>query len=247
MLELTRDTRIDAARSALRHGAGLFETIRLQGGEARWLELHLERMASGCAFLGLDAPPSVEAVQAFLDREAITTGIDFGVLRLLAVDGFLCVFAESLVVTDPAPASLGRSLETVRFSADPLHRFKTTSYLANLRLTREAAERGLDEVVALNEHGRLTDGGRTTLFAILGGRAYTPPVADGALPGIARRVLLEAGLAQETTLSWDDLDHCEAVFLANALRGALPVARIEGFGARPVEHSMIAEAKARLN
>lgn len=241
MLELTCDTTVDLPRSALRHGAGLFETVRLREGHAWRLELHLERLAAGCAFLGLEAPPDAASVLDFLAAHGIGAGLAFGALRLIAADGLLRVFAEALPAPDRAAVSLGRSLETVRFSIDPLHRFKTLSYLENLRLGQEASERGLFEVVALNERGLLTDGGRTNLFAVLGGQVYTPPVAEGALPGIARRVLLEAGLASETTLRWEDLEGAEALFLANALRGALPVERLEG-SARDASHPAILRA-----
>lgn len=244
MLELSCETQVDLARSGLRHGAGLFETLRLEAGVPRWIDLHLERLAAGCAFLGFQAPPELEVVASFV--ESVGSGIAYGVLRLVAADGVLRVFAEPLPPREPVPASLGRSLETVRFSGDPLLRFKTLSYLPNLRMAAEAAERGLFEVVALNERGRLTDGGRTSLFAVIGGQVYTPPVSEGALPGVARRILLEAGLATEGALRWEDLERAEALFLANALRGVIPVDRVEGRSGWEVAHPAILRAVAAL-
>ena len=67
-----------------------------------------------------------------------------------------------------------------RRSANPLNRFKTMAYLENLLLTREAEDRALYEVVALNESGRLTDGGRTNLFLVTGDEILTPPVVIDA-------------------------------------------------------------------
>lgn len=228
MLELSADTQVDLRSSGIRHGLGLFETIRVQKGEPRWLELHLERLAGGCAFLGMAPPPLAATVRAYLSAHGECAKVGQGVLRLIAADGFLRVFVESLPPPLPASVELGRSLETVRFTGNPLNRFKTLSYLENLRLAEEARSRGLFEVLALNERGHLCDGGRTSLFAVLGGRVWTPPVGEGALPGIARRVLLEAGLAAEATLTWQDLEGAESVFLANALRGAILVNRVEG-------------------
>jgi len=246
MLELTLDTRVEIARSSLRHGAGLFETLRMSAGKPRRLELHLERLASGCAFLGFEPPPDAEAVWAFLRAHEVGASLESTVLRLLAADGKLVAFAESLPPGGAPFVDIGRSLETVRFSGNPLNRFKTVSYLENLRIAQEAQARGLFEVIAGNERGVLTDGGRTTLFAVIGGRAFTPPVGDGALPGIARRVLLDAGLAVEASLRWEDLARAEAVFVANALRGVLPVARIDTHGSLPVEHPLVARAAACL-
>ena len=227
MLELTLETRVDLARSDARHGLGLFETIRIQDGTPHWLELHLERLATGCAFLGLEAPPDAEAVREFLSSHRLCTHLERGILRLIAADGALRAFAGPMDGTSPQSASLGLSAETVRFSGNPLNRFKTLSYLENLRLSREASRRGLFEVVALNERGHLSDGGRTSLFLLRKGRLLTPPVTEGALPGIARRLLLEAGLASELPLDREDLERAEGILLANALRGAIPVAWVE--------------------
>jgi len=246
MLELSLDTKVELATSALRHGAGLFETIRIQRGEPRWMELHLERMASGCAFLGFDSPPDIQEVRDFLHVHGVGASMGFGVLRFIAADGRLLAFAEPLQSQPTKLANLGLSLETVRFSGNPLNRFKTLSYLENLRLAQEAARRGHFDAIAPNEKGFLSDGGRTTLFAVIDGRIFTPPVADGALPGIARRVLLDAGFAVEASLRWEDLARTEAVFLANALRGVIPAGNIEGHGSRPVDHPAFAKARECL-
>jgi branched-chain amino acid aminotransferase len=246
MLELTTETRVDLARSGARQGLGLFETIRIQRGEPRWMELHLERLALGCVFLGLEPPPDAVAVREYVIAHTSCAALELGVLRLLAVDDALHVFAEPLRLPNPQTASLGRSLETIRFSGNPLNRFKTLSYLENLRLTQEATERDLFEVIALNEKGHLTDGGRTSLFIVRGGRVFSPPTLDGALPGVARRVLLEAGVATEATLVWADLEGAEAVFLANALRGVMPVDRLEGAGVLDVTHPAVRWAAESL-
>jgi para-aminobenzoate synthetase/4-amino-4-deoxychorismate lyase len=49
-------------------------------------------------------------------------------------------------------------------------------------------------------------------------------VADGALPGVMRSVLLDdpALGASERRLARADLDAAEAILVCNALRGALP-------------------------
>lgn len=245
MLELSLDTTVDLTRSAVRHGCGAFETLRITQGKPWRLDLHLERLAAGCAFLGLAAPPECLVVADFLNKLAVGTSLETGVLRLLAADGRLIVYAEPLA-SAPEPVALGLSCETVRFSGNLLTRFKTLSYLENLQLTREAARRGLFEVLAPNEQGYLTDGGRTTVFVVQKDRVLTSPVAAGALPGIARRVLLEAGYASEAPLRWEDLIQAEAVFLANALRGVLPVQEIEGQGRRNPEHPAISKARRLL-
>jgi len=246
MLELTADTRLDLTSSSLRHGLGLFETLRITRGRPWRLELHLARLAAGCRFLGLDEPPPAMQVLDFLQLSTSCPGLGQGVLRLVAADGRLRVWSEVLDGATPAAASIGRSQETVRYSGNPLNRYKTTSYLENRRLAEEAQRRGLFEVVAPNEQGLLTDGGRTSLFVVRGGRVDTPPVATGALPGIAREALLTAGLVREAPLTWPELVDADALFLANALRGAIPVGELDGHGLRDTSHPLLTEARVLL-
>jgi branched-chain amino acid aminotransferase len=109
-----------------------------------------------------------------------------------------------------------------------LGRYKTLSYLENLLWAQAAREAGADEAIGLNTAGRLCDGSRTTLYVVRNGETLTPRGADGALPGVIRRVLLEAGLAREAALTPRDLAGADAAFLSNAPRGIIPVTRIAG-------------------
>jgi len=248
MLELLTGGAIDLAASGARHGEGLFETIRVRAGVPLRLAAHLERLAAGTRFLGLDAPPEAAAVLDFLAARTGCATLASGVLRLLAVDRSLRVLLAPWQPGPPAPVRLGLSREFRRCSSSPLNRFKTLSYLENRLLAREAERRGLFEVVALNEHGRLSDGARTSLFVVRAGRLLTPPVAEGALPGVARRCLLEAGLAEEAALAPADLARAEAVLLSNALRGAMPVHGLDLDGAAALDpgHPLLAPAVALL-
>jgi branched-chain amino acid aminotransferase len=243
MLELLNDPRIDLSVSGARHGEGLFETIRVCDGVPLRLAAHLERLAEGARYLGLESPPEPAAVLAFLAGTACA-GLDSGVLRLLAVDRSLLVTVAPWRPARPARIRLGLSLAFRRHSTSPLNRFKTLSYLENRLLAREAERRGLFELIALNERGRLTDGSRTSLFLVRDGRLLTPPAADGALPGVARRCLLEAGLAEEASLTPRDLARAEAALLSNALQGAVPVHELEGHGPLDADHGLLARAVA---
>jgi para-aminobenzoate synthetase / 4-amino-4-deoxychorismate lyase len=108
--------------------------------------------------------------------------------------------------------------------ANPLAAYKTTlrqHYDAGVRAAEGA---GAFDTLFFTADGRLAEGGRSTLFARIEGRWWTPPVADGALPGVMREVLLEdpAWQAAERTLRREDLQAAQALVVCNALRGALP-------------------------
>jgi len=247
MLELLSGTQVDLAHSAARHGEGLFETLRVRDGAPMRLGAHLERLAAGARYLGLEPPPGPDAVLAFLAAQGVCAGLHDGVLRLLAVDRALRAWATPREPGPPDWIQVALGQEIRRLSDSPLNRFKTLSYLENRLLAREAGRRGLFEVVALNEAGRVTDGSRASLFVVLGGRLLTPPASDGALPGVARRCLLEAGLAEEAPLVPADLGRAEALLLTNALRGAVPVHACPECGPLDAGHPLLARAAELLD
>lgn len=246
MLELVTDGMVDIIASGARHGRGLFETIRIRDGRPLFLDRHLERLAGGAAFLEMDAPPEPEAVLGFLLGRSALASVDSGALRLFAVDRKIAISVAPGLPSSPAGARLEVSKLVRRYSGNPANAWKTMSYLDNELLTREAEARGCFELVALNEAGALTDGGRTNVFLVREGRVLTPAASDGALPGVARRVLLECGYAREARLDEADLAACEAVFLVNALRWVVPVAAFAGF---PMDtaHPAIAAALRALS
>jgi branched-chain amino acid aminotransferase len=245
MLELMTDAGLDLGRSDARHGYGLFETIAVRGGSPRRLRLHLERLAAGAAFLGLDAPPGLERLEYFIEaRAGIETGVD-GVLHLFALDGKLIVSFSQGLPERPERAESGIARSATRNSGNPLHRHKTLSYLENRLIASEARKRGAFDLVAVNERGLLCDGGKTNFFAILGDGIVTPPLTDGCLPGIARRLLIESGLAREESLSAEGLASVRAAFLANSLRGAIPLCSFEGRILDPA-HALLARAAELL-
>lgn len=223
MLELCTSTAVDLARSGARHGAGLFETVRVEGGRPLRLDLHLARLARGLDFLGMEAAPAEDEVRAFLAAETALPELGLGVLRLVAVDRTLTAWAEPLAAEAPGSVRAALAEGFHRSSSSPLNRHKTLAYLENSLLARQARARGVYELLALNEHARLTDGSRTTALVLLERSWLTPPVEEGALPGTLRALLLAAGLLREEPLDLALLRRARALVLCNALRELVSV------------------------
>jgi para-aminobenzoate synthetase/4-amino-4-deoxychorismate lyase len=107
---------------------------------------------------------------------------------------------------------------------NPLAAHKTTLRQVYDEGVRAAERAGAFDSLFFTTEGRLVEGGRTSVFLKIDGRWITPPVTDGALPGVMRGCLLEdpAWGAIERSLGWSDLQRAEAIVVCNALRGALP-------------------------
>jgi para-aminobenzoate synthetase/4-amino-4-deoxychorismate lyase len=108
-------------------------------------------------------------------------------------------------------------------AARPLAGHKTSArdvYDAGIR-TAEAE--GAFDMLFFDAQDRLVEGGRSNVFVRIGGRWFTPPPSDGALPGVMRGVLLDdpAWAACERSLTRADVLRADALMVCNALRGPL--------------------------
>jgi branched-chain amino acid aminotransferase len=110
---------------------------------------------------------------------------------------------------------------------------KILSWAMNLTWVEKAQQRGLDEVVLLNEHGEIAECTSANIFASTGGQVWTPPVSSGCLPGITREVLLGEihvpGIQiAEKRLTPAELEDADEIFITSTTRNLLPVRQIEG-------------------
>jgi para-aminobenzoate synthetase / 4-amino-4-deoxychorismate lyase len=213
-------------------GFELFETMLAEPGRgvALWPR-HLARLTHSAHVLGFAF--DAEAAQQAVEECALGLREASRVRLALRHDGRLAITQAALRPLAEGVVDLliaGQRLPEVA----PLAAHKTT-----LRAHYDAGVRAAEAVGAFDSlffdtAGRLVEGGRSSVFVRLGGRWFTPPLADGALPGVMRGVLLDdpAWAASERRLMRADLDRAEAVVVCNALRGVLQ-ARIEEHHATP--------------
>ncbi|HLZ66399.1 MAG TPA: aminotransferase class IV [Aliidongia sp.] len=232
--------RIDPADRGFTLGDGLFETIRARGGRATLLDRHLRRLHEGAELLGIPVAWSDVEIAEAIERLLGTVGLADAAVRLTltrgpAPRGVLppgqptpTVLITAGTMPPPArPAHAVVATGTRRNELSPLARVKSLNFLDNVLARREAAARGADEALLLNTRGRLAEATIGNLFLSIDGQLVTPPVADGALPGIMRGLLIERCGAVERSLDLADLLVAEAGFISNAL-GLRPIATVDG-------------------
>jgi para-aminobenzoate synthetase/4-amino-4-deoxychorismate lyase len=206
----------------------LFETLRGRPQDGIALQDdHLARLARSAWTLGFDFDAA--AARALLAEAAAALTGPTRLRLALARDGRLSLRQGPLT---PLPTDAdGRPHAPVRLIVSP-HRLPATAPLAAFKTTLrahydagvQAAEAaGAFDSLFLTEDGRLVEGGRSNVFLQLDGRWWTPPVSDGALPGVLRaRLLADPRMAAaERTLTRADLQRAEAIRVCNALRGML--------------------------
>ena len=202
-------------------GFELIETMRLEGGEYPLLPLHLKRLQGSARALGFAC--DLQAISLAVAQQAAScTAGSYRVRLTLAHDGG---FALTRAPLAHAESSWQVVLADERLDAnDYLLRHKTTARSRYDRaLARLAADPAILDTIFLNALGEVCEGARSNVFVERDGILLTPPQSCGLLPGVMRRQLLDSGRAVEQILTWDDVLGAPALYVANAVRGLIPV------------------------
>lgn len=209
-------------------GDGVFETIAVRGGRAQRLDAHLDRLRRGLETLAFARMPAEAraAVTRVIEANALTTGaVRLTVTRGPAARGLApqgtgppTVLATASAAAPPRdPVTAVVSTRVRRNEHSPTSGVKSLSYLDNVLARQEAAERGADEALLRNTAGHVVEATVANLFAVFDGELVTPPLADGALPGVLRAAVRAAGPVREARLTPDALLRAEEIVLTNSL------------------------------
>ena len=229
------DARISVLDHGLTVGDGVFETLKVIEGTPLALTRHLRRLTQSCAVLGL-TPPDADvlsgAVAEVIDSEADASRL--GRLRITCTAGAGPLASDrgegpgtvivALSAMQPWPSTTSAVVVPwVRNERSVITGAKCTSYAENVAALAWAHERGYSEGLFANTVGELCEGTGTNVFVVRGESVLTPPLASGCLAGITRELLLDWGLAQEATLTIDELDSADEVFVTSSTRDVHPV------------------------
>jgi branched-chain amino acid aminotransferase len=219
---------IPATDDGLLRGDGCFEYLRVYLGRPFLLSDHLDRMERSCQVLRLSFPrPSVEAdVAALLGAmcAADQADVSFDMRIVLTRGGNRLVLAQPLLTTlDVAALALVSDLPRPCLAGA-----KTISYAANMLAQRLARERGFDEALLVAPDGRVLEAQTGSVFWVSDdGALCTPPLSEGILDSITRRLLRERLAVAERSCRVGDLEAASEVFIAASSWEVRPVGRIE--------------------
>jgi 4-amino-4-deoxychorismate lyase len=220
----------------LAYGDGLFETLRAHRGELPWWDRHWARLRRGAARLGLALP---EERQALDEARQLLAGDD-AVLKLILSRGeggrgyappAQPVPAWSLsrhALPPPTPPD-GLSLRwcELRLGVQPaLAGLKHCNRLEQVLARAEWDDPAVHEGLLRNLDEELIGATAANVFVLQGEAWLTPPVDRSGIAGVCRQAVMDLAEVRVQRLNADDLLRADAVFLCNAVRGILPVARL---------------------
>jgi branched-chain amino acid aminotransferase len=226
-------------------GWGVFTTIRVVDGASFAWERHWARMSRDARLLNVEMSGDPAEIEQSLVQLVERNGVPNCTLRLVVVrnggglwEGPASGRASDTIALTANSKRWGDSVSLGiqphgRYAASDFTRAKALSWAHNLRWAERAQEQGFDEVILLNEFGRVAECTSANVFAVFGQEVATPPLAEGCLPGVTREVLLEGvrvpGISMvERVLTLEDLYRADEVFITSTTRGLLPVREIDG-------------------
>jgi 4-amino-4-deoxychorismate lyase len=232
---------VDVTDRGFTYGDGLFETIAVRSGQARFLALHLDRLLGGCIRVRIAAPArsSLEA-----DLAAAARGIRHGVLKVIVTRGpgprgyGLPPRPVTTVVWGTAESQPMPSLPIeIRWCETMLAENPATAGLKSLGRLEQVLARAewsrpdVAEGLMTSTGGQLVGGTASNVFLVAGDRVLTPAADSGCIAGIMRRVVIqaagEAGIALvEAELTPGEVRSAAELFVTNALTGIRPVRQL---------------------
>ncbi|WP_439637689.1 aminotransferase class IV [Oceanicaulis sp.] len=258
--------RIDPADRGFLLGDGAFETLRYEAGAVRRWPRHRARLESALQHIEI-ACPDFDEVEAAAIELCQASALERAMVRLTVsrgasggglappLDAAPTVLITANALPDAQQALSARIVESARRDVRNISsRFKLTNYADMLAARRDAVRQGADMALVLSAEGHLSSADSANLFWVTEGRVFTPDLSCGCLPGTSRAALIAALKAEgeaviEGRFAPDAVMQAEAAFLTNAVRGVMPLFRIEGRDFSPegaVLHRMKALCDAAL-
>lgn len=208
-------------------GDGAFESLRTYSGRAFALERHLDRLEQTLNELKIAAPSRAQLVQGVEETIAANPASPFGRLRITVLgDGNWMV---THIEYKPEDRFLKLCLSPIkRYSLDLTSGMKTISYQASAVALREAASKGFDDAVFINEQGEVMESALANLLWLKDGQWFTPDLNSGCLPGVIRALLIENFGVIEKPLLGEELERVDGLALTSSVREIVGVQAFEG-------------------
>jgi len=244
-------------------GDGVYEVLRSYNGKIFSLDDHLKRFERSLAEIRIESV-DIELVRQRVERAFVTAGVAnakiyFHVTRGSAPrDHVWSTDLEPnffLTVSELADDTQEKA-EGVAVSTHPDWRWKrcdikSLNLLANILARQDAAEKGCQEALLVDENGVIMEGAGSGFFAIVDGILRTTPLTANILPSITRKFVLKAaaniGLpVEERSVTVQEAAGAEELFIVVTTKDIIPVVTIDktsvGNGTPgPQTQSLIAE------
>ncbi|MBS4175969.1 D-amino-acid transaminase [Lederbergia citrea] len=240
------DASVDIEDRGYQFGDGVYEVIRVYGGQLFTGDEHLNRLYSSAEKINIAVPFQKGKLQSMLNKLIKENDIIDGSVYMQVTRGASprnhvfpgedvkpVLTAYTKVVARPE-ASLESGVEAI--VADDIRwlrcDIKSLNLLPNLLAKQAAKEQGCYEAI-LHRSGTVTEGSASNAYIVSNGKVKTHPATNLILNGITRQVVMELCNYNnipfsEEAFQLDELLEAEEIFVTSTTSEVMPIIRIDG-------------------
>lgn len=229
-------------------GDAIYEVMHVVDGKPRFLKDHMARLARSLAEVRI-GPLDLARLQARILETVATGNFSEALVYIQITRGAATSRSHAFPPANTPPTEFcfveefkdpyGTLRETgVAVVTQPdirWHRcdIKSVNLLGNILAYQAAKEAGGYEAILVRPDGTITEGARTSLFAVVRGKIRTGPLSPEILPGVTRGIVLKLIKQlelpyEEKHLHRDELPQLEELFLTGTTAEVLPVISVDG-------------------
>ncbi len=202
----------------------IFETMLLDNGKIPLFEHHVERIERSAKELLFHFDKNRftgELLKAIYETEK---GKTYRLKLLIGKYGDVERVIEEL---KPLPEEIAVAFSATRTNSDDNSLYNKTTIRDIYDSERTIVnERGLFDLIYMNERDEVTEGGITNIFIRKGNDWLTPHPDCGLLEGIGRKLFMQKYRVVESVINREQVLSADEIVLTNALRGEIKVDKI---------------------
>ena len=203
----------------------IFETMRYENGQIKFLVQHLARLKSAADYFQFKFNEKkirkqlVKSIAELDDQESSKIRLTLNKWGEIRVE-----LSHNPKLSKKVSVIISQNKIN---STDKFRHFKTTNRELYDDEYAAFSKKGIYEVLYMNEKDELAEGSRTNIFLRKEDNWFTPPLDSGALPGIYRQYFIDTHLeTSEKSININDLIAADELLLTNALRGEIKVNKL---------------------
>jgi branched-chain amino acid aminotransferase len=211
------------------YGYGVYEAIRVSGGQPHFLDQHCQRLIESARIIGLEHGFNPDKVNTYVVELLKALTVEACNLKVLLIGGAepqLYILASNPLFPDRKLYRDGAHAITYEYERSFPHA-KTLNMLPSFLAYRDARAAGAYDALLINRRGHIVEGTRTNFFALKDRTIYSPPAGE-ILLGVTRDNVLKVAAGNgfelvEQDLPLDRLDQYDSLFLTSTSAKIMPV------------------------
>jgi len=183
-------------------GDGIYETVRSYNSKIFALDDHMQRLHNSLQAIEINV--DIEKIKADIIKAFNEANIADAKIYIQITRGCgdrshtdIGLEAQILITISELPSSCDQKTYGIKAIICPDLRWKrcdikSLNLLPNVMASREAAKKGAQEAILVNDKGYITEGASSGLYFVFKNKVYTSPLRANILPSVTRKYIVKA-------------------------------------------------------